>query len=139
MNYLTSPSLEKFKLDLANRTKTSIKYLNSLSHNEEVTVIFVNKYMYSKAINNFENEINKYKNKNIIIYVFYYDKIEKLTGPFNVNDDTLEYFNYVFDTERSYYTEITDNDIKKFIENDNQLINKPFYIINTTKTNLNHI
>ncbi len=130
MNYLTSPALEKFKLDFTNKTKTSIKYLNSLSHNEEVTVIFVNKYMYSKAIKNFENEINNYKNKNIIIYVFYYDKIEKLTGPFNVNDDTLEYFNYVFDTERSYYTEITENDIKKFIENDIQLFNKPFYIYN---------
>jgi hypothetical protein len=130
MNYLTSPAIEKFKLDFANKTKTSIKYLNSFSHNEEVTLIFVNKYMYSKAINNFENEINKYKNKNIIIYVFYYDKIEKLTGPFNVNDDTLKYFNYVFDSERSYYTEITENDIKKFIEKDNQLINKPFYIYN---------
>jgi len=130
MNYHTNPALEIFKLDFANKTKTSIKYLNSFSHNEEVTVIFVNKYMYSKAIKNFENEINNYKNKNIIIYVYYYDKIEKLTGPFNVNDDTLEYFNYVFDSERSYYTKITDNDIKKFIENDDQLINKPFYIYN---------
>ena len=128
MNYLTSPALEKFQLDFDNKIKTSIKYLNSFSDNKEVTVIFVNKYMYSKAIKNFQNEINNYKNKNIIIYVFYYDKIEKLTGPFNVNDDTLEYFNYVFDSERSYYTNITENDIKKFIENDKQLLNKPFYI-----------
>ncbi len=128
MNYLTSPALEKFQLDFDNKIKTSIKYLNSFPDNKEVTVIFVNKYMYSKAIKNFQNEINNYKNKNIIIYVFCYDKIEKLTGPFNVNDDTFEYFNYVFDSERSYYTNITENDIKKFIENDKQLLNKPFYI-----------
>ena len=128
MNYLTSPALEKFKLDFDNKTKTSIKYLNSFPHNEEVTVIFVNKYMYSKAINNFQNEINNYKNKNIIIYVFYYDKIEKLAGSFNVNDDTLEYFNNIFDPERYYYTKITENDIKKFMESNLQLKDKPFFI-----------
>ena len=55
MNYLTNPGLEKFKLDFDNKTKTSIKYLNSFPDNKEVTVIFVNKYMYSKAIKNFEN------------------------------------------------------------------------------------
>ena len=78
MNYLINPDLEQFRLELVNKTNSSIKYLNSFPQNEEVTIIFVNKYMYSKAINNFQNEIYNYKNKNIIIYVIYYDKIEKL-------------------------------------------------------------
>lgn len=128
MNYLINPDLEQFSLELVNKTNTCIKYLNSFPHNEEVTIIFVNKYMHSKAIKNFQNDIYNYKNKNIIIYVIYYDKIEKLAGSFNVNDDTLEYFNYVFDSERSYYTKITENDIKKFMESNLQLKDKPFFI-----------
>ncbi len=128
MNYLINPGLEKFKLELINKTNISIKYLNSFPYNKEANIIFVNKYMYSKAISKFQNEINNYKNKNIIIYVYYYDKIEKLAGSFNVNNDTLEYFKYIFDSERSYYTKITENDIKKFMENNFELKDKSFFI-----------
>lgn len=114
MNYVYNPTtfqIEKTKRLKCEQALATLNENHSLDTNIPIKPIVLSNILNSTAFVDFQDDLPRYSGGVVQIYLLNRDRIDAITHPFIVNEETCELIRNILVTNKEYYTELSESDI----------------------------